>query len=667
MALILWYFLCSAVMVTHIMAQTGETGQLPPTGYCAPYNGKVCKHYLNGTGLVWFNISHDNTGGWLNEKITAGLWKEMIVGLKEPCRSAAEKLLCTYAFPQCQQLRNGYQMGLPLCNEDCVAVRQLFCYNDWALIEDSKQRGIYFKSRGHFQLPDCESLPSFRGSNPPACSHAKLTEMKMDEVTYDCVKGRGRFYQGTVNKTKSGLPCQQWDSQEPHSHYRPPEVFPEIQNAENYCRNAGGEEPSPWCYTMDPTVRWQRCDIPICENVTDSDETEYIGVKDLTMETFFTPMFILILSAVGLAGIVVVLLLFLLCHRLYKHRMGYNPTATRDQEVNIDLDKLPNNMAYHRTGAQLNPKLEKLEFPRNDIIYIRDLGQGAFGRVFQAKAPGLVKGEEFTLVAVKMLKDEASEDLQVDFEREACLLAEFDHPNIVKLLGVCAIGRPMCLLFEYMGRGDLNEFLRSCSPSNYIVRSSEGDGEMFKDVQLTHFDLVNVARQVAAGMVYLSDRKFVHRDLATRNCLIDDDMVVKIADFGLSQKIYLQDYYKGDEHDAIPVRWMPLESILYNKYTVESDVWAFGVCLWEIFSFALQPYYGMTHEEVVKYIKEGNVLQCPENTPKSMYELMKLCWNRKPSARPGFRTIYRTLEDIRAEVERAQNVRAGPYPHGVHV
>ncbi|KAG8236464.1 hypothetical protein J437_LFUL016385 [Ladona fulva] len=386
------------------------------------------------------------------------------------------------------------------------------------------------------------------------------------------------------------------------------------------------------------------------------------------MESFFTPTFILILAAVGFAGIVMMLLLFLLCHRIYKHRLGYNPTAT--QEVDIDLDKLPNNLAYHRTGAQLNPKLEKLEYPRNDIIYIRDLGQGAFGRVFQAKAPGLVKGEEFTLVAVKMLKEEASEDLQVDFEREACLLAEFDHPHIVRLLGVCAVGRPMCLLFEYMGRGDLNEFLRSCSPSNYIVRSrssSEGGREVFRDVQLTPVELTNIAKQVAAGMVYLSDRMFVHRDLATRNCLVDDDMVVKIADFGLSQKIYQQDYYKGEEHDAIPIRWMPLESILYNKYTVESDVWAFGVCLWEIFSFALQPYYGMTHEEVVKYIKEGHILQCPENTPKSIYDLMKICWNKKATNRPSFRTIYRTLEVIQAEILKSQNCRGGSYPQQVHV
>lgn len=325
---------------------------------------------------------------------------------------------------------------------------------------------------------------------------------------------------------------------------------------------------------------------------------------------------------------------------------------------------MPNNDAYHKTAAQLNPKLEMLEFPRNNIIYVRDLGQGAFGRVFQAKAPGLVPGEEFTNVAVKMLKEEASEDLLVDFEREACLLAEFDHPNIVKLLGVCALGRPMCLLFEYMGRGDLNEFLRSCSPGTYVLRSIDKDNTA-SESRLMHMDLINIACQVASGMVYLSDRKFVHRDLATRNCLINDQMVVKIADFGLSQKIYLQDYYKGDEQDAIPVRWMPLESILYNKYTIESDVWAFAVCLWEIFSFALQPYYGMTHEEVVKYIKEGNVLQCPDNTPSSIYELMKLCWNRRPSDRPTFKVIHHTLHSIKQDLE-ADN-KSNSVPLRIHI
>lgn len=327
---------------------------------------------------------------------------------------------------------------------------------------------------------------------------------------------------------------------------------------------------------------------------------------------------------------------------------GYNPAATQENQ-NIDLNKLPSNTAYHETGALLNPKLEKLEYPRNNIIYIRDLGQGAFGRVFQARAPGLIAGEDFTLVAVKMLKDDASQDMQVDFEREACLLSEYDHPNIVKLLGVCAFGRPMCLLFEFMARGDLNEFLRSNSP---YLPQSRNDAIPVQRADLTHPDLLTIAQQIAAGMVYLSDRKFVHRDLATRNCLIDENMVVKIADFGLSHKIYLQDYYKGDENDAIPIRWMPLESILYNKYTLESDVWAFGVCLWEIFSFALQPYYGMTHEEVVKYVKDGNMLNCPDNTPLVVYNLMRKCWNRKPADRPSFHVIHQSLQQIRYDYER---------------
>lgn len=255
-----------------------------------------------------------------------------------------------------------------------------------------------------------------------------------------------------------------------------------------------------------------------------------------------------------------------------------------------------------------------------------------------------------------MLKEEATEDLQTDFEREACLMSEFDHPNIVKLLGVCAIGKPMCLLFEYMGRGDLNNFLRSCSPSNYIVRAPNSD--TYNDIRLNHLDLIDIARQIAAGMVYLSDRKFVHRDLATRNCLVNDNMVVKIADFGLSQKIYSSNYYKGNEHDAIPIRWMPLESILYSKFTIESDIWAYGIVLWEIFAFALQPYYGLTHEEVVKFIKDGNILNSPDACPPAIYQIIKMCWNKKPNNRPPFKTIHKSLCAIYEDVYKLhQNTR----------
>ncbi|CAL8077742.1 unnamed protein product [Orchesella dallaii] len=632
----------------------------PPSGSCAYYNGKICNAHIHRQ--FWINNTHGNAGGDVNEQITKGLWNEIIAGLSEPCRTPAEKLLCTYAFPKCVLKSNWDPVPLPLCYEDCIAVKQAFCYREWALIEDNNQRGINFKARGHFRLPECESLPRINDTSSP-CSHAKLTEMQPEDITYDCVKGRGRYYQGTVNITKSGIPCQRWDSKVPHSHNRPPPVFPEIQNAENFCRNAGAEEPRPWCYTTDPYIRWQHCDIPFCENETTTNEYQEIEeFSESPIVRFDLPALMQsqeFIIFVGIAVIVVISLIVMCaaCVASTKKKPrrppGYDRAATN--EVEIDLDKLGSNASYHRHGISLNPKLEKLEYPRNDIIYIRDLGQGAFGRVFQAKVPGLRKGEEFTMVAVKMLKEEASDDLQADFEREACLLVEFDHPNIVRLLGVCAIGKPMCLLLEYMGSGDLNEFLRSCSPSNYrTINTLSSNGDVWRDTRLSHREMLGIARQVAGGMVYLSDRSFVHRDLATRNCLIDETMVVKIADFGLSQKIYLQDYYKGHEDDAIPIRWMPLESILFNKYTIESDVWAFGICLWEIFSFALQPYYGMTHEEVVKYIKDGNVLQPPDNCPVRVYELMKLCFRGQPADRPSFRGIFQIIEDIINDMDRIQ-------------
>ena len=155
------------------------------------------------------------------------------------------------------------------------------------------------------------------------------------------------------------------------------------------------------------------------------------------------------------------------------------------------------------------------------------------------------------MIAVKMLKDDATEDVLKDFEREACMLSEFDHPHIVRLLGVCAIGKPMCLLFEYMSRGDLSAYLRACSPNSYLTEkssiaattnASSGGGVSCNgfsgDVKISHIEQVQIAKQVCSGMVYLSDRKFVHRDLASRNCLLDSNGSCKIADFGLSQRVY---------------------------------------------------------------------------------------------------------------------------------
>lgn len=361
--------------------------------------------------------------------------------------------------------------------------------------------------------------------------------MQKDEVTYDCVRGRGRFYQGKVNVTKNGLACQPWTHQEPHAHNRPPLVFPEIWNAENYCRNAGGEEPMPWCYTQDALVRWQHCDIAACEadgannasladrgteNGTDIQSNTLIYYEQMIqiirkqVSTFVDPddPIVLPIGAAILTFLLtaVCILLFLsmrclLKDSLYVQTMINNSGTTHYGGLSVDLDlsKLQTNCTYHCTGISIDPKLEALEYPRNNIVYIRDIGCGAFGRVFVARAPKLVKGEEVTMVAVKVLREEAGEDLQNDFQREASLMAEFDHPNVVKLLGVCALSKPMCLLVEYMGRGDLNSFLRALGPANYVIQLPyEMDAFVDHPKKLTNANLVHFARQIAAGKVVLS-------------------------------------------------------------------------------------------------------------------------------------------------------------------
>ncbi|XP_064902424.1 muscle, skeletal receptor tyrosine-protein kinase isoform X2 [Columba livia] len=522
-------------------------------------------------------------------------------------------------------------------------------------MEENSQKGIYKPGLMLLTLPECNRLPSLH-QDPGACTRIPFFDFKKENITRTCYSGNGQFYQGWANVTASGIPCQKWSDQAPHWHRRTPQVFPELSDAENYCRNPGGENERPWCYTKDPSVTWEYCSVSPCEDASLS-----LGTRNPNGETPnlpppppFSPTYSMtvIISVISSFALVVILSIFtLVCCRRRKQwknkkRESETPTLTT-LPSELLLDRLHPNPMYQRMPLLLNPKLLSLEYPRNNIEYVRDIGEGAFGRVFQARAPGLLPYEPFTMVAVKMLKEEASADMQADFQREAALMAEFDNPNIVKLLGVCAVGKPMCLLFEYMAYGDLNEYLRDRSPRNLcsLVRSSlEARIRLPNPLALCCTSQLCIAKQVAAGMAYLSERKFVHRDLATRNCLVGENMVVKIADFGLSRNMYSADYYKANENDAIPIRWMPPESIFYNRYTTESDVWAYGVVLWEIFSYGMQPYYGMAHEEVIYYVRDGNVLSCPDNCPLELYNLMRLCWSKLPADRPSFASIHRILE-----------------------
>uniref|UniRef100_A0A671PBI6 Tyrosine-protein kinase receptor n=1 Tax=Sinocyclocheilus anshuiensis TaxID=1608454 RepID=A0A671PBI6_9TELE len=278
---------------------------------------------------------------------------------------------------------------------------------------------------------------------------------------------------------------------------------------------------------------------------------------------------------------------------------------------------------------------------RHNILLKRELGEGAFGKVFLAECYNLSPDQEKILVAVKTLK-EASESGRADFHREAELLTNLQHEHIVKFYGVCVESDPLIMVFEYMKHGDLNKFLRAHGPDAVLM----ADGQQSLQVELTQPQMLHIAQQIAAGMVYLASQHFVHRDLATRNCLVGENLLVKIGDFGMSRDVYSTDYYRVGGHTMLPIRWMPPESIMYRRFTTESDVWSLGVVLWEIFTYGKQPWYQLSNNEVIECITQGRVLQRPRTCPKEVYDLMLGCWQREPYMRLNIKEIHNLLQSL---------------------
>ncbi|XP_019566757.2 high affinity nerve growth factor receptor isoform X1 [Rhinolophus sinicus] len=278
---------------------------------------------------------------------------------------------------------------------------------------------------------------------------------------------------------------------------------------------------------------------------------------------------------------------------------------------------------------------------RRDIVLKWELGEGAFGKVFLAECHHLLPEQDKMLVAVKALK-EASESARQDFQREAELLTLLQHQHVVRFFGVCTEGRPLLMVFEYMRHGDLNRFLRSHGPDAKLLAG----GEDVAPGPLGLGQLLAVASQVAAGMVYLAGLHFVHRDLATRNCLVGQGLVVKIGDFGMSRDIYSTDYYRVGGRTMLPIRWMPPESILYRKFTTESDVWSFGVLLWEIFTYGKQPWYQLSNTEAIECITQGRELERPRACPPEVYAIMRGCWQREPQQRHSIKDVHARLQAL---------------------
>lgn len=279
-----------------------------------------------------------------------------------------------------------------------------------------------------------------------------------------------------------------------------------------------------------------------------------------------------------------------------------------------------------KSGVVLhNPVVKDKKWILNheDVVLGDLLGKGNFGEVYK----GTLQRDK-TPVAVKTCKEDLPPELKIRFLSEARILKQYDHPNIVKLIGVCTQRQPIYIVMELVPGGDFLSFLRK------------------KKDELKTKQLVRFAVDAAAGMAYLESKNCIHRDLAARNCLVGENSVLKISDFGMSRQ---EDdgVYSSSGLKQIPIKWTAPEALNYGRYSSESDVWSYGILLWETFSLGVCPYPGMTNQQAREQVEKGYRMACPQRCPDDVFKVMQRCWQYNPEDRPKFSELQRDLAAIK--------------------
>ncbi|KAH9491968.1 Inactive tyrosine-protein kinase transmembrane receptor ror1 [Bulinus truncatus] len=582
-----------------------DDGDKNKDGFCQTYRGSTCSRFVGNMSIY---VKSKFTQSNLEEKFVAAF---AMIGasshMSQKCEPFGIQSLCYFAFPLCDATSTSLAKPRQICKDECELLESDICQKEYLM---AKNTDII----GEKMLPKCSDLKGPGTPEGDNCIRIGLIRTT-DVEDVNCFTGKGTSYDGKMSVSKSGLACIKWSTTS----------YSNIGD-HNFCRNPGnGQEDMPWCFT---SAGKETCNVPACltsrqkqgigEATDDSNKLMYILIPSLTV-----PL------ALGI-------LLALICFCQKSHNSRSPRPSKQPQPVEM---------------SPLNPKSASRvrEFPMHNIRFLQELGEGAFGKVYKGELVGLHSDSSVSKVAIKTLKENALPKVQNDFRREIDLMAELRHPNIVCLLGVCMKKEPMCMLFEYMAQGDLHEYLLSHSPHSDVTSAEDDSGTGAGHI-LEYGEMLHISTQISAGMEYLASHHFVHRDLAARNILVADGLTVKISDFGLSRDVYSSDYYRVQSKALLPVRWMPPEAILYGKFTTDSDVWAFGVVLWEIFSYGLQPYYGFSNQEVIEMIRSRQILACPEECPARIYGLMVECWHEMPGRRPAFREIHTRLRSWLSEI-----------------
>ena len=300
-----------------------------------------------------------------------------------------------------------------------------------------------------------------------------------------------------------------------------------------------------------------------------------------------------------------------------------------------------NNPMYQIYQTPSDEELDIIpKIKRCQITLTKFLGSGAFGEVYEGLVQELNSDDgASSRIAVKTLRKGATDSEKSEFLKEAKLMWNFKHDHILSLIAICLDNDPNFLILELMEGGDLLSYLRSNRRHGVTGLSN-----------ISLLDLVHMCLDVARGCEYLEQLHFVHRDIAARNCLVSsldlEKRKIKIGDFGLARDIYKNDYYKKEGEGLLPVRWMSPESLSDGVFTNQSDVWSFGVLIWEILTMGAKPYPTKSNREVLEFVRAGGRLERPGGAPERLHVIMTTCWSSGPEDRPSFKMCVQEIESL---------------------
>jgi len=628
-------------------------------GKCVPYTGQVCSKYLTGnqrSSVFEYRYSPQRAVEMrLLEEF--GKFKKS-KQFSDRCLEMSFAVMCFNVFHTCN--KSVIAPAPRLCYEDCHLFDKVHCKYE---VEMARKHSSAFEL-----LPDCTQLPRENKLCKPMHDFVFGTNSNRTNGT-KCYNGVGKDYNGRVNVSKTGKPCNPWVD---HS--------PVYKFTHNYCRNFGGENYAPWCFVANGEKEF--CNIPKCEQTSTEmpfascyhdrgedyrgqvkvsqsgkpclqwnligsyearhsycrnyggkkeapwcyvgvDEMEYCDVPKclLTAQvTKDTPSFNYYVIPVAVALTVLLIIILILLVYLKQRR--------KSDPAHHSTGQIPNGSSLVvGTGTQRLGK-EDIKGPRvpgpldkqvpevNDcsVNFVEVIGKGCFIELWKAE---LIETDHcVTPLLVKRLSPDATKGLINAFHLEISTVRGLDHPNISDLLCVSRQGVVPFLGFG----GDSDRDLKTC------LTNSRPGSESENRFQSVDFDvLIDMAVQIANGLAYLHDNNIVHKDVGTRSCLVDSDGTVKVAHFGIGLYLHPEDYYH-DSYITLPARWMSPETLQTNIFTKANDVWSLGVLIWELFSYADTPYGDVSDEDAIALINKGQLPNCPDACPASLYNLMKDCW-----------------------------------------